>query len=377
MGPEADMRLALAFVCTMLALLSACRPAARSEVPDSLEALPATLEDWQVFKRDGAHLRLREAFVPYDLNSALFSDYAHKLRAIRVPQGRTIRYGRDKFVFPVGTVIAKTFYYPRTGDGDTVAKVAEQSAGDSLELHSVRLIETRLLINTRSGWIAAPYVWNEEQTQAHLQLAGDSTSMTLVDANERESFEYQVPDVNQCAACHAADHEQQILEPIGVLARQLNKEYEYSFGTRNQLEHWSEQKMLSGAPRAQHAPRTVQWAAAGELDARARAYLDVNCAHCHSAEAAANTSGLLLEIERREPAQWGVCKIPVASGRGSGNAAFDIVPGDPDRSILLYRMTSTEADIAMPELGRSVVHEEGVALIREWIASMSGNCGSL
>jgi hypothetical protein len=28
----------------------------------------------------------------------------------------------------------------------------------------------------------------------------------------------------------------------------------------------------------------------------------------------------------------------------------------------------------MPELGRSLVHEEGVALLREWIGTLPGSC---
>jgi len=53
---------------------------------------------------------------------------------------------------------------------------------------------------------------------------------------------------------------------------------------------------------------------------------------------------------------------------------FDIVPGTPDESILLHRMLSTEADVAMPELGRALVHIEGVSLIRDWIAALPGGC---
>jgi hypothetical protein len=30
----------------------------------------------------------------------------------------------------------------------------------------------------------------------------------------------------------------------------------------------------------------------------------------------------------------------------------------------------------MPELGRGLAHEEGVALIRAWIADMDGDCGA-
>ncbi len=71
---------------------------------------------------------------------------------------------------------------------------------------------------------------------------------------------------------------------------------------------------------------------------------------------------------------YGICKQPVAAGSGSGGLKNDIVPGDADASITAYRMNSNEPDVRMPEIGRSLVHDEGVALIREWINSMSGGC---
>ena len=76
------------------------------------------------------------------------------------------------------------------------------------------------------------------------------------------------------------------------------------------------------------------------------------------------------EIVEDEPVAWGPNKRPVAAGRGSGGLAFDIAPGAPDRSILVYRMEALEPDIMMPELGRTIPHPEGIALIREWIAAM-------
>lgn len=63
-------------------------------------------------------------------------------------------------------------------------------------------------------------------------------------------------------------------------------------------------------------------------------------------------------------------KRPVAAGRGAGNRDFSVLPGHPEESILLYRMDSTEPGIAMPELGRSSVDHEGVAVVRRWIAEM-------
>jgi hypothetical protein len=61
----------------------------------------------------------------------------------------------------------------------------------------------------------------------------------------------------------------------------------------------------------------------------------------------------------------------VAAGRGSGSLRYDIVPGHPNQSILLYRMKTNDPAIAMPEIGREQIHEEGVALIEEWIRKNS------
>jgi len=65
-----------------------------------------------------------------------------------------------------------------------------------------------------------------------------------------------------------------------------------------------------------------------------------------------------------------------STGRGSGGRQYDILPGRPDASIMTYRIESTEPEIKMPELGRNLVHEEGAALIRAWIAAMPGSCAA-
>ena len=50
------------------------------------------------------------------------------------------------------------------------------------------------------------------------------------------------------------------------------------------------------------------------------------------------------------------------------------MPGQPDASILVFRIESTEPEIRMPELGRNLVDDAGVALIRQWIAQLPGTC---
>jgi uncharacterized repeat protein (TIGR03806 family) len=368
------------FLWALLALAaSACQQGPRTGL-DFPNEFPERLSEWHLLERRDGKLAPNEGVTPYDLNSPLFSDYAHKLRTVLLPPGTSMRYGDDAFEFPVGTVITKTFYYPRGGtdvDGRiAVRKVLAQAPGATLDLAQVRLLETRLLINTSSGWVAMPYVWNAEQTEATLALAGDSLSLDLVDDKGRQPFAYLVPDTNQCAGCHALEHHSQRIEPIGIRARHLDRRFQYGERSENQLARWQRTGLLTGTPESPRAPRNARWDDSddGDIEARARAYLDVNCGHCHRPRGAASTSGLLLHAQETDRVRLGECKIPIATGRGSGDALFDIVPGMPDESILVHRMLSTEADVAMPELGRSLVHVEGVALMRDWIASLRGGC---
>ena len=79
-----------------------------------------------------------------------------------------------------------------------------------------------------------------------------------------------------------------------------------------------------------------------------------------------------LDIKQTNPTVLGIYKTPVAAGRGSGGLKYDIVPGKPDQSILLYRMKTNDPGIAMPELGREQLHKEGIELISQWIKQIKG-----
>ncbi|MDH3352281.1 MAG: hypothetical protein OEM51_12100, partial [Gammaproteobacteria bacterium] len=196
----------------------------------------------------------------------------------------------------------------------------------------------------------------------------------LVDSTLSEDIVYIVPDANQCAGCHASDHSSKALRPLGLRAWQLNREISFSGEVVAQLDHWSSTGLLSGA--ADPPIAGTRWSMPGEatLQDRAKAYLDANCAHCHNPAGPADTSALHLNIDAPIDRLYGVCKPPVAVGRGSGDRPYDIYPGRPEESILVFRMQHTDPAIAMPELGRSSVHVEGVKAISDWIASMNGDC---
>jgi uncharacterized repeat protein (TIGR03806 family) len=367
----------------LVSLLSACG-GEDAGVRFFAEGQPKALSEWRVLKVEDGRLSLNEGVVPYDLNTPLFSDYAHKLRTVWMPRGKSASYAaQNSFAFPVGTIISKTFYYPLPGDGKWDGKSVARTVGnddlqnETLDLSKVRLIETRLLVRREGGWEAMPYVWNEAQTEATLKRAGDLIPLVLVDGDGgREAVDYQVPDQNQCASCHATDNKTRALHPIGPKARHLNRDFAYAAGSENQVAHLARVGYLTGAPDPAQAPRNANWqdAAHANLEDRARAYLDVNCGHCHSQTGPAITSGMWLDAAITDRLKLGFCKQPVAAGKGTGNRLYDIAPGQADASVLVFRMDSDDPSVMMPELGRSVVHREGVELIREWINAQQGAC---
>ena len=365
------------------ALLFGCSHAPRAVTfhPDDN---PAMLSEWGLFTVAGHRLAPHPGMVTYELATPLFSDYAQKWRTVWMPRGTHATYRpHDAFDFPVGTLVTKTFYYPTpAGAADpqasaTVLKATaamHQDGVAGLDLAHVRLIETRLLVRRASGWTALPYVWNAEGTDATLERTGAEIPLTFAAGTATTRFVYSVPNQNQCAGCHAQDYRTRALDPIGLKARHLDRDFAGEGGEINQLERLVALHYLTGVP-GSGVPRNADWQdpAAG-LDAQARAYLDINCSHCHNAAGAARTSGLWLDDRTLDPRVLGTCKPPVAAGRGTGDRSFDVIPGHPERSIIPYRLASTAPGEMMPELGRARAHREGVDLISRYIAAMKGAC---
>ena len=190
--------------------------------------------------------------VGYDLETALFSDYTVKQRFIYVPAGAKAKYDPGRaFDFPVGSALIKTFGY---GEGA-----------------AFKPLETRLLLRRASGWVAIPYVWNAEGTDAVLKRAGTRLAVSFTDPSGKlRQVSYAVPNQNQCKDCHALSGQ---ITPIGPKARYLNH--------NGQLQKLVAAGLLDNAPA--DAPRVARWDdPKAPLDARARAYLEINCAHCHN-----------------------------------------------------------------------------------------------
>lgn len=317
---------------------------------------PATLSEWGLFEDMSRQIPAADV-VPYDVISPLFSDYATKHRFFRLPEGEQMTIDADgDVVFPEGSVLVKTFGF--------LADLRDPTSAE-------RLIETRLLVRRNGRWDALVYRYDADGHEARLWQYGARVPVEWDNAaGTHVSITYRVPDAVQCNNCHGG------LDPVhllGVRVRQLDRDHDYGAaggGVANQLDHYVAMGLLASVPAAADRHALADPFGSADLELRARSYLEANCAHCHRVNGGSDQSGLLLGIDITDPLRLGICKDPAAAGHGAGGRAVDIAPGEPDASVMVYRVESEEGGVKMPELPTVLHHAEGAALIREWIAAM-------
>lgn len=312
------------------------------------------LSDYNFFEGEIKNQKPVYGVIPYKPESELFTDYAEKKRFVWIPTGLKASYVNDYSVLelPVGGALIKNFYYNNVQPSNTT-----------------KIIETRIMIRKASGWIYANYVWNDEQTEAFLDLNGSTKQITWIDNNSvSRTINYDIPNEVKCAGCHTISN---IKRPIGIKPQNLNGNYNYADGTYNQLSKWKSLGILeSNTPN--NINSVVNYKDTSKpLETRVRSYFDANCAHCHQPGGYADFFDLKLEFkETTNQTNMGVCvnpnhTIPGIEGR-------IVRPGNLAQSLLYYRMTTNDQNYRMPFLGRTIVHDEGVALIGQWINSLTG-----
>ena len=365
------MRLAASLALALVLLPPSRRPRATTRAPGrslpnaggaDTGDFPSSLATYAMVTVAGGAVVPNAGVTPYDLNTPLFSDYAVKYRTVWMPPGASAAYqDTDRLDLPVGTVLTKSFGFP--------ADFRVQGA-------PVKWVETRVLVHAARGWKGTSYVWDDAQQTATVSAGGEVVSISFVDASgQTQSPSYLVPSQSECKKCHANDG---TMIPLGPRADQLNRTFAYADGPENELVRWGKLGLLTGAPTPDQAPRLPVFddPSTGDVTARARAYLQANCSYCHNGTGEARTSGLQLLGSVTDTYQLGVCKPPVAAGKAGQGEQYDVVPGHPEKSILVYRMQSTAPSIAMPELGRSLEHVEAVQVVSDWITGMGSMAGS-
>jgi len=288
------------------------------------------LSELNLFSGDLGDLQLTPYAFEYDLSTVLFTDYAHKQRLIALPEGEKMTYNGDGFpLFPDNSVIAKTFYYNN----------------DETDLsQGINIIETRVLIKINGSWELGNYKWNESQTDATLDIDGAVVPVTWVNTEgESQNIDYEIPSSTDCFTCHSNATE---AVPIGPKLRTLN----FDVNGFNQLQSLIDNEMLEGLTDPTTVSVLPNWEDTSlGLERRARAYLDVNCAHCHI--------------------EGGFCELQ--SGlRLSYETPFGESNISESSNSILARIQNTIPEYGMPLIGTTILHDEGVSLLVEYINSL-------
>lgn len=287
------------------------------------------LSAYSIFEGRLSDLAPTDDFKVYELNTELFSDYAEKQRLIKIPAGQTLTSRNDGLPdFPDGTILVKTFYYFNDSRDHSKGK---------------KIIETRLLIKENTRWNVATYIWNEEQTEAFLITTGLQKTVNWIDTKGKgKVVAYHIPSNRECSSCHYTDGN---LAPLGPKFRNLNRTVSRKGSSINQLTHLYNEGILNQVDAAS-VSELPAWQDAGKytLAQRARAYLDINCAHCHSPRGMASDRELNLNYE----ADLGDTNIPDNATR------------------IIEKMETLE----MPLIGTTLVHTEGLELIKDYMKTL-------
>ena len=258
---------------TILITLISCDD--KNDSPDPIEYpiaefLPK-LSELKLFEGDLANLEPTSVVDIYKLNTPLFTDYSHKKRFLSLPEGTSMSYDGEGFpIFPINTILTKTFYYNNDERDTDLGK---------------NIIETRVLINTDTGWMLGNYIWNSNQTDADLTIDEHPVPVEYIDINGlTKNISYIVPGLQDCIKCHSNRGTQL---PIGPKIRNLN----HTHDGVNFLEKMITEGKLIDAPMVSEMANLPTWNSdQNTLEEKARAYLDVNCAHCHQPGGEYNTN---------------------------------------------------------------------------------------
>lgn len=291
---------------------------------------PKTLTEMGFFKGRIYDLEPDSGIIKYQLSSTLFTDYAEKQRLIKLPKGeKMIVKGDGLLLFPEGTMIAKTFFYSNT---------------DSQK--EKQIIETRLLILKNGKWFAGTYKWNKDQTEADYTTNSSVVPVkSLNGSGKYQQINYRIPSAADCQSCHRSSDE---VIPIGPKAMNLNRDIKHEGKDINQLEFFRNQHVLSDSGDLHKIASLPNYEDSSiNLEQRARAYMEVNCAHCHNPKGLAYRQSVKFEYG-----------IPL---KGTGIEFF--------RDNIIDRM-GTMGALHMPQSGTTVLDKEGVKLIKTYLSDL-------
>lgn len=327
------------------------RPEVQTCLADLSQGMPTQLTDTGCFV-DLKTLEPGPDLIPYEVNSALWTDGTFKRRYMLVPNPKQLTIeGDGAWAFPDGSILIKVFGF-------------QFEAGDP---ESRRAVETRFMVRRGTSWGYSTYQWNDQGTEGLLLDERKTVEFTIQEAGGSRVVEYLFPEYDDCITCHG----QAIDDVLGPKTGQLNRDRDYDGIVANQLVAMAEIDLfvLESAeeidPDAEPKMANPQ-EGAGTLQERARAYLDANCAHCHRPGGYANSDDHGLDLRYQVALEdSGLCEPMRYFTQWMGMPRM--APGNPDGSGVLQRFL-LDGVLRMPSTATSVVDPLGASLLRDWIA---------
>ena len=295
--------------------------------------------------------------IPYTINAEAWADHASAIRLAALPNDSQIANRGTEWTFPKDSVMVKTL-------------TLEMKQGDP---SSQRRIETQILHFDGSEWQPYTYQWNAEQTDATLvAAAGLDQTFDVTDPDATGGVRKQTWRFAGRAECQRC-HNKWSGSVLSFNTPQLNKPIASGAADVIQLDLLTQLNLFEKPIPVENRPRlTGPHHTSATLDDRARAYLHANCSHCHRLHAGgAVLSKMHFDLPLEKTDMLGVRPTQGTFGIHSAQV---IAPGDPFRSVLLYRMAKLGGG-RMPHIGSSEVDRAGVELIANWIQQLDKNSG--
>ncbi|MEM7655136.1 MAG: PQQ-dependent sugar dehydrogenase [Bacteroidota bacterium] len=303
------------------------------------------------------------SLIPYELNMPFWSDGALKRRWMMIPndgqpdqEAEQIRFSESgEWTFPIGAVMVKHF----------------EMALDESKPDATRRLETRLLVHGEDSlYYGVTYRWNEAQTDAELLRDGQRDTLVYAGKGRDRTVVWDYPSRSQCTSCHT----QVAGGVLGPKTRQLNGLIEYpetgrmghQIRTLAHLGFFESEIDTSAMPDWLTAPQMGD--ASASTEARARAYLDANCAYCHRP---GNSIQANFDARMSTPmeSQWMMYGYTHNNLGRSGMQ--EIAPGDLEHSMIYQRMLAVHESYAMPPLAKNLMDSAGVELMADWIMELA------
>jgi len=238
-----------------------------------------------------------------------------------------------------------------------------------------RRLETRFLVATGNGeFYGLTYRWRVNGSDADLvSAAGASADIAVTDAaGDIDLQRWDFPSRSDCRTCH----NQGGGVFLGANTWQLNGDKSFGGTTRNQLDIWSLSELFTapiGSPLYLPAANAIDDSTA-TVEKRVRSYLASNCANCHNDRGTEDLNADFdLSFGNTLAETRAVNGVPLYDL--GVNDARVVKPGSPDASVLLLRMDATDVH-RMPPIGRNLVDQEAVALVRQWIETVQDPGGN-